>query len=548
MKKPLRALPVSLFLVVSLVFAPLTYARTVPTSVSDVTVYPDTALVTRSADIDLSGGEQMIELSGFPAAFDIETMRLEVSNASVRVGQVDVKANKFLEAKDPAVIELKKKIAAKENQIREVTDSTSAAQLQLKFLDSLATGYSKQAWAGSAQGSADVSSWQRALTLMQTGSETANKTIRENILTTETLSIELNLLKRELADKRSVKASNNSVVAYLSSAGPIKTTVSVYYLQQNAGWEPSYEARLNTSSGRLLLAQKAVISQYTEEPWVNAKLTLSTSEPSEEMEPPILSSEFYDLQKIEPSRSRYSRAKAPQSVSAEAAPGIQEIVVTAAKVRRGWSGSYSQNYDIPGRITVSNDNDQAQRYDLTTFEFDTTLVTQISPMQSTQAFLSARLIHQGRNPIYGDQMLVFVDGVLMGLAEMPTILPGAEVSLPMGVDRRIEVSVDDLGGQGGDKGIVKKQTSEVTNLRFEVINRRSSSAAVEVTAVYPVSKNKALKIKLADDATPPSESNYDGEAGVVLWKKDLSSGESWKIRFGYSKTWPEGRNVQRVYR
>ena len=93
-------------------------------------------------------------------------MRLEVNNAKVRVGQVDVKANEFLEAKDPAVVALKKQITEKENQIRQVNDSTSAAQLQLKFLDSLATGYSKQAWTGSAQGTADVSSWQRALTLM----------------------------------------------------------------------------------------------------------------------------------------------------------------------------------------------------------------------------------------------------------------------------------------------------------------------------------------------------------------------------------------------
>ena len=169
-------------------------------------------------------------------------------------------------------------------------------------------------------------------------------------------------------------------------------------------------------------------------------------------------------------------------------------------------------------------------------------------MQSTQAFLSARLTHEGKNPIYGDQMLVFVDGVLMGLAEMPTILPGAEVSLPMGVDRRIEVTVDDLGGQGGNKGIVKKQVSEVTDLQFKIINRRSSSASVEVTAVYPVSKNKALKIELTDKATPPSDPNYDGEAGVALWNKELSAGESWVINYAYSQTWPADRNVQRVYR
>ena len=136
MKKPLHAIVVSLLVISSFVFAPLTFASTQPTKVSEVTVYPDSALVTRSASIDLKGGEQRVELTGFPATFDIQTMRLEVNNAKVRVGQVDVKANEFLEAKDPAVVALKKQIAEKENQIRQVNDSTSAAQLQLKFLDS----------------------------------------------------------------------------------------------------------------------------------------------------------------------------------------------------------------------------------------------------------------------------------------------------------------------------------------------------------------------------------------------------------------------------
>jgi hypothetical protein len=168
-------------------------------------------------------------------------------------------------------------------------------------------------------------------------------------------------------------------------------------------------------------------------------------------------------------------------------------------------------------------------------------------MQSTQAYLSARFTHDGKNPIYGNQMLVYVDGVLMGSAAMPTILPGAEVTLPMGIDRRIEVKVDNLGGVGGSAGIIKKQITDTTDLVFEITNRRASVANIEVRAVYPASKNKALKIEIGDKATPPTEEDADGNTGVALWKKELGSGETWAINYNYSRTRPADRDLRRVY-
>lgn len=216
-------------------------ANSVKSSVSDVTVYTNGALVSRSASLALSAGEQRIELTGFPTDLDAQTLRIEVADKNVRLGQVSIKENNFLEATDASVISLKEKIALKQNEIRQIQDSSNAAKLQLKFLESLATGYSKEAWIGSAQGSADVASWQKALLLMQSGSEDANKIIRKNILTLNARNQELSLLNRELADKRSLKASDSSVLISLISKNATTTGVKVHYLQEEAGWSPSYE-------------------------------------------------------------------------------------------------------------------------------------------------------------------------------------------------------------------------------------------------------------------------------------------------------------------
>ena len=65
-------------------------------------------------------------------------------------------------------------------RMKEFDDSSNAARLRLKFLEGLAEGYAKEAWNESTRGTANVSSWQAALDLLQSGADDANKLIRDN--------------------------------------------------------------------------------------------------------------------------------------------------------------------------------------------------------------------------------------------------------------------------------------------------------------------------------------------------------------------------------
>ena len=288
------------------------------------------------------------------------------------------------------------------------------------------------------------------------------------------------------------------------------------------------------------------MSQRTEEAWENIKLILSTSEPSQELVAPTVSSAFVNLAKPEP---RPQRRRMDQASYASAPmASIQEVVVTGSKkVAPTWSGTYAMNFPIAGRVTVTNDANESQRYDLKSFSFATQLITNIVPQKDDQAYLAARLTHDGSTPLYTSQMLIYVDGVFMGEASMPTILPGAEVTLPMGQDRRIEVTVTDQGAQDGESGVFKKQRTDSVDLIFEIVNRRASTATIEVRDAYPVSKNKAIKIETNDNATPPTVRDENDQAGVVLWSKELPAGETWKIRYGYSMRYPSDRRLVQEY-
>ena len=158
-----------LFFLVSWFFISLVHAQApvaFDSSVTDVTVYNQGALVTRTAQVSFKAGQQEIELLGFPSDIDIDALRIEAGDQSIRLGQVRTQTNILRDAQSAEVQALEEKIQFKKNEIQAIADASKAAELQLKFLDSLASGYAKDAWLEASTANADTASWQQALNLM----------------------------------------------------------------------------------------------------------------------------------------------------------------------------------------------------------------------------------------------------------------------------------------------------------------------------------------------------------------------------------------------
>ena len=544
-----------LFFLVSWFFISLVHAQSpvaFDSSVTDVTVYNQGALVTRTAQVSFKAGQQEIELLGFPSDIDIDALRIEAGDQSIRLGQVRTQTNILRDAQSAEVQALEEKIQFKKNEIQAIADASKAAELQLKFLDSLASGYAKDAWLEASTANADTASWQQALNLMQQGSLQAYEVVRDNKSKSIELNKDLQLLVKQLNAQRDPTKSNATLVLSAAADAPISSALRVYYFRNQAGWSPTYEARLDIAERHLVLAQKARVWQSTSEVWKDVNITLSSSRPSQNMQAPLVDSQFYDL--FEP--------RLYEGFAGGAYGGLEEVVVTSTTVARArtqkkkpspvrieepsWQGEYAQVVDVAGVVTISNNRDQAQRFDIQNYEFDVELITQILPIQDQQAYLSARINHKGDSPIYGNSMQVYSDGVLMGSATMPTILPGKDTVLAMGVDQQIEVNVIDQGGQGGETGIIGKRFTQKADLKFEIRNRRRSASQLEVRAVYPVSRNRDLKMKIDADATPATIEDEEGKKGVYLWKKELAGNELWEIDYGYSMSYPDDKELGRT--
>ncbi len=523
------------FLSCLLPIASVAAAVDVPSKIEAVTVYMEGAMVTRVSRINLSAGSNEIRLTGLVDSIEVASLQAEVASDAVQIGQINLTSEKQRDAIDSEVVALRSRVDETQRSLQVIDASSNAAKLRLKFLEGIAAGYAKESWFEGTRGTADIASWRAALDLLQSGSEDAHGLIRQNEAKKTEVNKDLSLLIRQLAALRGKTKASSSVELTLDARQSTTTELRLHYYQEDAEWAPRYEARLDSNNGNLQLLQVADIEQQSDEDWSAVKLTLSTSAPEGELIAPELDSEFLDL--VEPAPRRKTLMRQSAVMSNDANGFAEEIVVTGSRVRAD-VGGFAVRYAVPGSSTVTNDADEPVTVELAKFNFDTELVTQVVPRESTQAFLAARFIYNQSVPLFGSSMAVFVDGVYAGESEMPSALPQSEVVLPMGQDRRVEVHSQSQGGADGNAGIISKRKTETTDYLFEIINRRDSASHIEVQDLYPVARNKSIEVEVPRTATAPTERDLDDKPGLVVWKKTLGAGESWRINHQYTISYP----------
>lgn len=524
-----------------LLLANIALAKDISSSIESVIVYPEGAMITRSATVDLNSGETTLSLIGLVGSLSLADVQVQLLDEAVEIGQVSLNKQQQRDAYNDTVKQIKAKIVELEQDKQILVDSSAAAKLRLKFIESVSQGYAQQAWTDGARGSTDIASWNSALSIIQSGSDDANQLIRSNKQKQSELNKTLSKLKRELSQARGASLASSQVEVTVAAKKASSSKILLHYYQPKASWEPIYEARLDSDSARLILAQQAIVSQTTDEDWSNVVLTLSTSEPSDELTKPELFSEVLDL--YDPSQRRLRKQRVQNYAVADSVAGgrLEEVIIESERRSGNVAevGAFAVNYNIPGKVSVPNKSSDDLSFDLSRDGIDVELVTQIVPRESTEAFLAARFTYQQELPMYAGDMRVFVDGVYVGISEMPSVLPQAEVTLPMGQDRRVLVSSRSQVGQQGKAGLISKRITESVDYLFEVTNRRAAETLVEVYDRYPVARNKAIEIDIPRSATAPSEKDVDKQPGVIVWRKPLAAGEKMQIQHQYTVSYPD---------
>ena len=508
-----------------------------------VTVYRQSAVVTRTGEIAIPAGSHRLIVRGLPASIDSKTLRIDVTGGNLQLGGVEVANINEGRFVSEAERELRSRIEQTDDKRVVILDDISTAETQLKLLDSLAAN----PLGSSVKPAMDAASLGGVMATMATNATSARKLMRDGRLKLRGLDRELEKMKADLAKVATQSRQSTEVRASIEAHGAATAIVALSYTVGAAGWDWIYQARLNTEKKRIALDRQGSVQQGSGEDWKDVALTLTTALPVNDVAIPPLTSLFLDLQvpaQGDASAMDKRRAMAQVTMQAPSSPKLEEVVLTAARRPAQTSSTdYVAEYKIPGRVTLTADR-QSRLYSIAEDEFAVGLVARVVPGTSHAAHLEAAFKYQAQLPIEAGGLQLYRDGAYVGEAETLAFLPGADVRMPFGADERIRVAVRDEPGQSGQRGLIAKQTLKETRQRIDITSYHPGPIAVEIIDRIPVSKSADIRVEILKGATEASIRDFEGKPGVMLWKLEALPQKTVSIRHYYSVQYPSGRELE----
>jgi uncharacterized protein (TIGR02231 family) len=508
----------------------------ISSGINAVTVFRDGATISRQGTTNIPAGEHRLVVRGLPSDVAPEKFRFDISSPAVTIGALDfqrITENRLVSPEERA---LTSKQQSLQDQVAAIDDEIATAQLQLRILDGL--GNVSQNGEPAVTG-ANIPT---ALSSAGQGSLAARAKVRDANTRKRGVLADLSVVSADLAKVTSGRKSYTQVMVNILASQPVPAAVvTLNYESEGAQWGPSYTARLSSATSKLTLLEQASLQQSTGEDWNKVALTLSSGRPSEAMAPESLPSLFVDL--AEPQLLQKS-APAPAAFARERAVGNDrnsaEIVVTASRNEADVvAGSYAVEYKIAGRNSVESDR-EPRLFPIAETNWDVNIVARAVPRVDNTAFVQATFTNNGKAPIRGGDMQIFRDGAFAGVAKFKTALPGQLATLALGSDERIRLRVENEAENSGKQGTFKKEVVDETRLRFDITSYHDKPVVLEVLDRVPVPRNKDIKVDIIKGSTEPTETKFEGRAGVYVWRLTLEPRKTVTIRHAYAVRYPKG--------
>jgi uncharacterized protein (TIGR02231 family) len=530
------------------------------TSITDITVFADRALIRRVGTIELTGGVHRVALRGLPVWLDGDSVRARVEPAEA--GEiVDVQLEKvfLVGASDQQVQQAEQALLEITDQIDVLDDELSVLEARQRQVEGMSGFIIDKTSREAVSRDIPIGRYQ-ALVGFVSDELTAVATRRREIAR-EKRALQPELQAREGRLQELQNRSNieeYTVVLTVRSRGN-RARVIVEYLLPGATWEPQHDFRFTAGENEVLLSTSASITQTTGENWIGATIRLSTQSTAQ----PVQIPELEALLVGENNAGRLFAARSEDSFSTANRLWMQQresynVARGTVKLR---SQDYSDNvrtqvsvgdrvtrqfqllqqkrgttalYEAAGSQTVRSDG-RPVRVPLTTQRMQGRPRTVAAPEISLNATRTAQLVHNGEQPILPGRVALFDNGAFIGYTEVDFVGSGEQFALFAGLVDDIKLSrTIDRAASRLRRG--RKTTRVDVTFVVEVENLADRLQVVELADRVPVSDNKEIRVTgvgISPETTPSSD-------GLLLWQLEIPAASKRTVTISYTVEYPTG--------
>ena len=352
----------------------------------------------------------------------------------------------------------------------------------------------------------------------------------------------------ELNNKQSTPVKELVLSVYSETGGALNLKCS--YLVPSAGWTPMYNIKVENTNKPVNLDYKGKIYQNTGFDWRDAKITLSTGNPTRDNNRPIMNPKFVDFTYYAPLNSYDPAPKKPMQMMEKS-----NMAMDLGRDGDGVNEPYREGIDAfdYGVNVKENDINVEFEIDITqtipsdgkehivgikTFEVPATYKYHVVPKLDPAAFLLAKITDYGKYNLLAGNANIFFEDMYVGQVAINPNTSGDTLLLSLGKDDKVVVKRTKLVDKTSSK-IIGQNKKETYAWETIIRNNKTTNVEIEILDQVPISKQKEIEVELLEY----DGAQYTEDYGKLLWNITLKPNESKKIKLVYSIKFPQDKTI-----
>ena len=266
-----------------------------------------------------------------------------------------------------------------------------------------------------------------------------------------------------------LQVPTHQIIVTVSSTIETSGSISLKYFSPNAGWTPSYDLRADEINKPVGLTYKAKVYQNTGVNWNNVNVTLSTINPNQNNNKPVLAPWYISYYSpIQRGISNYSPNQArPEAQNMEGLiKNDFEVEVDAKDISNFTEMSENMvavEFELKIPYTIKSDNKE-HLMAITTNKVKATFEYFAIPKKEREAFLMAKLTDWEDLNLLPGIANIYYDGTYIGQTRISPTTMTDTLELALGRDRRIIVSQKKTKNIEKIKKITNEKEGSMSNI------------------------------------------------------------------------------------
>jgi uncharacterized protein (TIGR02231 family) len=455
------------------------------------------------------------------------------------------------------------------------------------------------------------------LAFQRTEAERINQALKENETHRKELHKELEAVNAKIVANggNGGNANNNANKFVLVSNIAIEYTPAVacdsaggldvlpltitYNVMRKASWTPSYDVRINTETGKMMLTYFATVSQSSGEDWEDVDMSLCTADPSGTVSPkPVPKIEARERQmapmmyaRNAPKKSMQKRRGAApmpsapmQQMQRQAMP--QEMAINAEEEGCSDDDDDGDGDDVSHALaaTVKNEGDSVasafvipRKTDIKSSQrsskvviaecvFSPTIVHYTTPTSGDlSVFLQAKTLNDSPYILLpSSSVAIFVDGAFISTSKISQCAAGQSFFMYLGEDPGVKASYKPIKEKTSGGGWTNNNSIKDMMYTTQIHNTKGTDIKCLVADALPKSNDEKIVVELTEpkpsslkemntafassegvDLKTLGDGVYKDESGrTIMWVHTIKAGEKKKFNYSYTVSYPKALDLE----